>query len=285
MTPGTVGTRGHTPSQERLAAGARRGDAVLPAVVATLVTVALALLLLPLVGLLLRTPWAELVAVLRGERVGAALRLSAVTSVVSLVFSTVLGVPLAWVLARLEFAGKRLLRALTVLPMVLPPVVGGAALLFAFGRRGVFGGPLERWTGISLPFTTAGAILAATFVAMPFLVITVEAGFRGIDRRYEDAAATLGASRWVVFRRVTLPLIRPSLVAGMALAWARALGEFGATITFAGNLPGRTQTMPLAVYLELERDPEAALVLSLVLLVISVGVLVALRDRYLGAAP
>jgi molybdate transport system permease protein len=279
-----AGTSHDAEVERRLRSAARRGDAVWPLALALLVTGALALLLLPLLGMVLRTPWADLVAVLRGDRVVAALRLSAITSLSSLVLASLLGVPLAWVLARLEFPGKRLLRAFTVLPMVLPPVVGGAALLFAFGRRGIFGAPLERWTGITLPFTTAGAIIAATFVAMPFLVITVEAGLRGIDHRYEDAAATLGASRWVVFRRVTLPLLRPSLAAGMALAWARALGEFGATITFAGNLPGRTQTMPLAVYLELERDPEAALVLSLLLLVISVAVLVALRDRYLGAS-
>jgi molybdate transport system permease protein len=279
-----AGTSHAAEVEGRLRPAARRGDALWPVALALLVTGALALLLLPLLGMLLRTPWADLLAVLRGERVVAALRLSAVTSLASLALSTLLGVPLAWVLARLDFPGKRLLRAFTVLPMVLPPVVGGAALLFAFGRRGIFGAPLERWTGITLPFTTTGAVIAATFVAMPFLVITVEAGLRGIDHRYEDAAATLGASRWVVFRRVTLPMLRPSLAAGMALAWARALGEFGATITFAGNLPGRTQTMPLAVYLELERDPEAALVLSLLLLVISVAVLVALRDRYLGAS-
>jgi molybdate transport system permease protein len=267
---------------DRVARAGRSSNPTLPAVLAVLVTGALALLLLPLVGLLASTPWAELPGLLAGERVLAALRLSALTSLASLALSTVLGVPLAWLLARTVFPGKRLLRALCVLPMVLPPVVGGAALLLAFGRRGVIGAPLERLTGVTLPFTTAGAVVAATFVAMPFLIITVEAGFRAVDRRYEDAAATLGASRWTVFRRVTLPLLAPSLAAGMALAWARALGEFGATITFAGNLPGRTQTMPLAVYLELERDPEAAIVLSLVLLAISVAVLVALRDRYLG---
>ena len=267
---------------DRVAVAARRSTIALPAVLAGLVTGALALLLLPLVGLLARTPWTQIPALLTGDRVLAALRLSAVTSLASLALSTLLGVPLAWLLARTDFPGKRLLRALCVLPMVLPPVVGGAALLFAFGRRGVIGAPLERLTGITLPFTTTAAVMAATFVAMPFLIITVEAGFRGVDRRYEDAAATLGASRWTVLRRVTLPLLAPSLAAGMALAWARALGEFGATITFAGNLPGRTQTMPLAVYLELERDPDAAIVLSLVLLVISVAVLVGLRDRYLS---
>jgi molybdate transport system permease protein len=194
----------------------------------------------------------------------------------------VLGVPLAWVLARVDLPGKRLLRALCVLPMVLPPVVGGVALLAAFGRRGFVGAPIAAATGVTFPFRLSGVVLAATFVAMPFLVVTVEAGLRGMERRYEDAAATLGASRWTVLRRVTLPMIAPSLAAGMALCWARALGEFGATITFAGNLQGRTQTMPLAVYLQLERDPEAAILLSLVLLAVSVAVLVALRDRYLG---
>jgi molybdate transport system permease protein len=168
--------------------------------------------------------------------------------------------------------------------MVLPPVVGGVALLLAFGRRGLVGQWLFQWFGVQLPFTTAGAIVAETFVAMPFLVITVEAGLRSMDLRYEEAARTLGAGRWLVIRRITLPLIAPSLFAGGVLCWARALGEFGATITFAGNFPGRTQTMPLAVYIDLETRPEAAIVLSLVLLAVSLLVLVLLRDRWLGAA-
>ncbi len=218
------------------------------------------------------------------ERVRQALWLSLVSSTLSLGLSVVLGVPLAWLLARGRFRGRRLLRAFCVLPMVLPPVVGGVGLLLAFGRRGLVGGPLAELTGVTIPFSTTALVLAATFVAMPFLIVTVEAGFRSVDHRLEDAAATLGASRWTVLRRVTLPLLRPSLLAGAALAWARALGEFGATITFAGNLPGRTQSVPLAVYLELERDRDAAVLLSLVLLVISVAVLVLLRDRYLGAA-
>ena len=195
-----------------------------------------------------------------------------------------MGVPLAWVYARIEFPGRSLLRALTTLPMVLPPVVGGIALLLAFGRRGLVGGWLDSSFGITLPFTTAGAVMAETFVAMPFLVLTVEAGLRTMDRRYEEAARTLGAGRWTVFSRVTIPLIAPSLVAGAVLCWARALGEFGATITFAGNFPGVTQTMPLAVYLLLETNPEASFVLSLVLLCVSVGVLAGLRHRWLGSA-
>lgn len=244
---------------------------------------AMALFLLPLAGLLWRTPWPRLGAILASPEVGAAVRLSLGTSLAALALATLLGVPLAWLFARRDFPGKALLRALAVLPMVLPPVVGGVALLLAFGRRGLAGGPLFDALGISLPFTTVGVILAATFVAMPFLVVAVEAGLRQADLRLEDAAATLGASRWTIYRRVTLPLVAPSLGAGMALCWARALGEFGATITFAGNLPGRTQTMPLAVYLLLEQDPPAAYVLSLVLLLISVAVLVALRGRFLRA--
>jgi len=246
--------------------------------------VAAAFFILPLAGLLYRAPWSRIGSDLGAPEVRTALRLSLVTSLTATALAVVFGVPLAWTLARIRFPGRRLLRALTTLPMVLPPVVGGVALLYAFGRRGLLGQWLDRWFGITLPFTTAGAILAETFVAMPFLVITAEAAFRTLDRRYEDAARTLGASRWTVFRRVTLPMAGPALLAGAVLSWARALGEFGATITFAGNFPGRTQTMPLAVYLALESSPELAVALSLVLLVVSVAVLVGLRDRWLGVA-
>jgi molybdate transport system permease protein len=246
--------------------------------------VAVGFLAIPLLGLLGQTPWRHLAAELTTPLVVQALRLSLVCSLGAVAVSVLLGVPLAWLLARVEFPGRNLVRALTTLPMVLPPVVGGVALLLAFGRRGVAGQWLERALGITLPFTTAGAILAEAFVAMPFLVITTEAGLRAMDRRFEDAAATLGAGRWTTFRRVTLPLIAPSLGAGAALCWARALGEFGATITFAGNLPGVTQTMPLAVYLALETDLQAAIALSLVLLAISLAVLIALRDRWFPTA-
>jgi molybdate transport system permease protein len=246
--------------------------------------VAVGFLAVPLAGLLGRTPWGSIGAELTSPRVLEALRLSLVCSLGAVAVSVALGVPLAFLLARVDFPGRDLVRALTTLPMVLPPVVGGVALLLAFGRRGLAGQWLDRAFGITLPFTTAGAILAEAFVAMPFLVITTEAGLRAMDRRFEDAAATLGAGRWTTLRRVTLPLIAPSLGAGIALCWARALGEFGATITFAGNLPGVTQTMPLAVYLALETDLEAAIALSLVLLAISAAVLVALRDRWFPAA-
>ena len=240
--------------------------------------------LLPLAGLLFRAPWQDAIAELRAPETLEALRLSLVASLSATLISLLLGVPLAWIYARADFPGRTLLRALTTLPMVLPPVVGGIALLLAFGRRGLLGGWLEQSFGITLPFTTAGVVMAETFVSMPFLVLTVEAGFRSMDRRYEDAARTLGAGRWTVLSRVTLPLVAPSLFAGAVLCWARALGEFGATITFAGNFPGRTQTMPLAVYLLLETRPEASFVLSLLLLAISLAVLVGLRHRWLGAA-
>jgi molybdate transport system permease protein len=255
-----------------------------PAWFAVPAALAVGFLAIPLLGLLGRTPWGSIGAELTSPRVLEALRLSLVCSAGAVAVSVALGVPLAFVLARVEFPGRNLVRALTTLPMVLPPVVGGVALLLAFGRRGLVGQWLDRAFGITLPFTTAGAILAEAFVAMPFLVITVEAGLRAMDRRFEDAAATLGAGRWTTLRRVTLPLIAPSLGAGIALCWARALGEFGATITFAGNLPGVTQTMPLAVYLALETDLEAAIALSLILLGISLAVLVALRDRWFPSA-
>ena len=212
----------------------------------------------------------------------AALRLSLLTATLATAVSVLLGVPLAWLLARTDVPGGRLVRALVTVPLVLPPVVGGVALLLVFGRRGPVGGWLDATFGITLPFTTAGVVVAEAFVAMPFLVISVEGALRAADARYEEAAATLGATRWTAFRRVTLPMVAPGVAAGAVLCWARALGEFGATITFAGNFPGRTQTMPLAVYLALEQDLDAAIVLSLVLLTVSVAILVALRERWVG---
>ena len=255
-----------------------------PIVVAALATVGVAFFILPLLGLLLRAPWGDALRSLSAPETLEALKLSLFASLSATGIALVLGVPMAWVYARLEFPGRAVLRALTTLPMVLPPVVGGIALLLAFGRRGLLGSWLETALGITLPFTTAGVIMAETFVAMPFLILTVEAGLRSMDRRYEEAARTLGASRWRVLTRVTLPLIGPSLFAGAVLCWARALGEFGATITFAGNFPGITQTMPLAVYLLLETNQEASFILSLVLLLISLVVLIGLRHRWLGSA-
>ncbi|WP_354643179.1 ABC transporter permease [Kitasatospora camelliae] len=240
----------------------------------------LAFLVLPLVGLLVRAPWSTLPEQLSSPEVWTALRLSLISATAATAVSLVVGVPLAWLLARTEIPGRRFIRALVTLPLVLPPVVGGVALLLVLGRNGIVGRWLDSAFGITLPFTTGGVVLAEAFVAMPFLVISVEGALRAADPRYEEAAATLGASRLTAFRRVTLPLIAPGIAAGAVLAWARALGEFGATITFAGNFPGRTQTMPLAVYLAMESEPEAAIALSLVLLTVSVAVLAGLRDRW-----
>jgi molybdate transport system permease protein len=243
--------------------------------------IGLAFLVLPVIGLIVRTPWSTLPERLTEPNVLSALRLSLICASLATLVSVILGVPLAWLLARVEFRGRKIVRALVTVPLVLPPVVGGVALLLVLGRRGLVGGWLYDQFGIQLPFTTAGVVVAEAFVAMPFLVIAVEGALRGADARYEEAAATLGAKRWTVFRRVTLPLVAPGVAAGAVLCWARALGEFGATITFAGNLPGRTQTMPLAVYLALETDLKAAIVLSMILLTVSVVILASLRDRWL----
>ncbi len=253
-----------------------------PAAVVPLAVLGVAFLSLPIVALLQRAPWTGLGELLGREVVADALRLSLTTAFAATAISLVVGIPLAWVLARTTFPGRALVRAMVTLPMVLPPVVGGAALLFAFGRRGLVGEPVHDATGFLLPFSTWGVVAANTFVALPFLVVTVEAGLRAADRRYEEAATTLGASRWTVLRRVTLPMVAPSVVAGAVLCWARALGEFGATVTFAGNHQARTQTMPQAVFLALESDRDAAIALSLVLIAVSLAVLVPLRDRWLG---
>lgn len=258
---------------------ARRSPPLLAGGVAAL---AIAFFALPLVGMLDRAPWGGLWDDLTADATVDALRLSLLCSLAATAASVLFGVPLAWVLARAEFPGRRLARALVTLPMVLPPVVGGVALFLAFGRNGLIGQYLDDWFGLRLPFSTGGVIVAETFVAMPFLVVAVEGGLRGIDSRYEDAAATLGATRFTVFRRVTLPLIAPALFAGAVLSWARAIGEFGATITFAGNFAGKTQTMPLAIFGRFEAgDLDGTLTLSLVLVAVSIAVLVGLRDRWL----
>jgi molybdate transport system permease protein len=269
-------------SAARRRAERRTGSERLPAPALVIAVLAVGFFALPFVGLMWRAPWSSAWDVIRERAVRDALWLSIKCSVAATAVALFFGVPLAWLLARARFPGRSAVRALCTLSMVLPPVVGGVALFFSFGRRGLFGQYLDRWFGFRLPFTTWGVIVAQTFVAMPFLVLTVEAAVRQLDRRYEDAARTLGGSRWYVFRRVTLPAIRPALIAGAVLAWARALGEFGATITFAGNFPGRTQTMPLATYLALESNPPEALILSLILIAISFGVLLGLRDRWLG---
>ncbi len=255
-----------------------------PSLFLLLASLGAVLFLIPLLGLLWRTPWSDLPRLLSSSLVTDALRLSVVSSITATAISLVLGLPLAWILARVDFPGRRLVRGLVLLPLVLPPVVAGAALLFAIGRRGVIGEALYESTGLVLPFSMWGVVVATTFVAMPFLVITVEGALRNLDQRFEDAASSLGAHRWTVIRRVSLPMIGPSVTAGLLLTWARAFGEFGATITFAGNLQGETQTLPLAVFVALESDREVAVALSLVMVAVSLGVLVALRDRWWRAS-
>jgi molybdate transport system permease protein len=270
-----------SPRERKRRATSGGGSRSVPAPLLAPALVATAFLVVPLAGLVLRAPWGDAWSILHGSDATQALQLSLWTSTVATAISLLVGVPLAWVLARTDFPGLRLLRALVTLPLVLPPVVGGVALLLAFGRNGFLGRYLDQWFGITIPFSPTAVIMAETFVAMPFLVVTVEGALRSADRGFEEAAATLGAQRMTVFRRVTVPLVAPSLGAGAVLCWARALGEFGATITFAGSFPGRTQTMPIAVYYALETDPDAAILLSLVLLLVSVVVLVTLRDKWL----
>jgi molybdate transport system permease protein len=260
----------------------RRHRQKLPWQIILIASIAVAFFLSPFIGLLWRTPWSKFTDIVTRREIRDALWLSVQTSLVTSIVCFVFGVPLAWLLARVDFRGRRFIRALMTLSMVLPPVIGGIALLFTFGRRGLIGQYLDSWFGIRLPFTTTAVVMAQCFVAMPFLVLTVEAALRQLDTRFEDVARTLGGSRWYVFRRVTLPSIKPSLFAGLVLAWARALGEFGATITFAGNLPGTTQTMPLATYAALDSNPESALILSLLMIAIAFSILIALRDRWLG---
>ncbi|HSS68534.1 MAG TPA: ABC transporter permease [Nocardioidaceae bacterium] len=270
MTSGGEASRG-APSQGRP-----------PLALTVPAAVAVAFLALPVIGVLVKAPWSSLGDVLSSPDARTSLRLSLETTSITTVCCIVLGVPLAWLLARTSFRGRGVVRALVTLPLVMPPVVGGVALLLAFGRNGVVGKYLDSWFGITLPFTTPAVIVAQTFVALPFMVISVEGAFRASDVRYDAAAATLGASRWTTFRRVTMPLALPGIVSGAILSWARALGEFGATITFAGNFPGTTRTMPTQVYLALQSDPDAAIALSLALIVVSVAVLIALRERWLS---
>ncbi len=252
-----------------------------PAVFVVLAALGVALVGLPVLGLLVRTPWTRVFEILSSETALTALRLSLVVATAAAAISFLLGFPLAWTLARASFRGKSLVRGLVILPLVMPPVVAGVGLLAAFGRKGVVGSWIYELFGVQITFTTWAAILAATFVSFPLAVLALEAGFRGLDVRLEDAGSTLGASRWYVLRRVTIPLLGPQIAAALVLSWARALGEFGATITFAGNLIGRTQTLPLAVFEQLQKDQEAAFALSILLIVVALVVILALRGRFL----
>ncbi|MEO6884917.1 MAG: ABC transporter permease [Jatrophihabitantaceae bacterium] len=261
--------------------GRRRNVDAPPALVIAPALIGIVFLVLPTLGLLIRAPWSSLGAIYADTEVADALRISLVTSLQATVLSLLFGVPLALVLARQRLAGIGIVRALVLIPMVLPPVVGGVALFLALGREGFVGRYLDQWFGFTLPFTQHGIVLAQTLVAMPFMVITMEGAFRTADRGLEEAAATLGASRSRIFTRVTLPLVVPSLVAGTVLCWARALGEFGATVIFGGNVPGSTQTMPTAIFTAFQTDPQNAVALSLPLLIVAVVILGALRDKWL----
>jgi len=241
------------------------------------------LVVVPIVAVVWRTPWSSFWSSVSNDASRTALFLSLRTSLIATLLALVFGTPLAWSLAHSRFRGRTIVRALLVLPMVLPPVVGGVALLFAFGRRGVIGGVLHDWFGVRLAFTETATVMAEFFVAAPFFIVVMEAAFEQVDRRIVGAARTFGAGPWRAFLTVTVPLVRPSLVAGLVLTWARALGEFGATITFAGNTPGRTQTIPLAVYSALESGDDSALAMSMLMVAVSVVVLVSLRGRWIGA--
>jgi molybdate transport system permease protein len=260
-----------------------RHDARPPIVLSTLGTIAVVFFVLPLVALAIRVPWSSLFDALRNAATREALLLSVVTSLITTFLAVIFGVPLAWLLARSNMPGRQTIRALCTLSMVLPPVVAGVALLASLGRRGVVGQILDDWFGVRLPFTMPAVIVAQLFVAMPFLVLTVESGFARSSTTVEEAARTLGATPWYVFSRVTIPATRPAIVAGAVLTWARALGEFGATITFAGNFPGATRTLPIATYLALETNVDDALLISMLMVVLSLVILVALRGRWVGA--
>ncbi|WP_189636253.1 ABC transporter permease [Arthrobacter sp. NamB2] len=239
--------------------------------------------LLPIAAMALRVDWPRFLPLVSSDSARAALLLSLRTSLTATALCVVVGVPMALVLARTSFRGQQLVRSLVLLPLVLPPVVGGIALLYTFGRRGLLGSTLGT-LGIDIAFSTTAVVMAQTFVALPFLVLSLEGALRTVGTRYEAVGATLGADRWTVLRRITLPLVLPALVSGAVLSFARALGEFGATLTFAGSLEGTTRTLPLEVYLQRETDPDAAVALSLILVVVAVVVVgIAHRVRPLGA--
>lgn len=254
----------------------------IPKLLLPLAVLAALLVVVPLIGIFVRAPWSDFGSLLSEPTTRDALFISLETSIIAAVLATFLGVPLAWIFARQKLLGMQVLRTMTLSPLVLPPVVGGIALLTAFGRRGIVGQYLFEWWGLSIPFTRTAVVLAQVFVSMPFLVVAVESAFRQIDIGLEDAARTLGASPSRVFFTVALPGAKRAIAAGIALAWARAIGEFGATITFAGSFPGRTQTLPMAVYELVAIDYQRSLLLSLVLVIISMGVLLGLRDKWLG---
>jgi molybdate transport system permease protein len=270
----TSDTLGPTPARERARDEWRHGPGL---AIALLAALALVFLALPVVALLARAMQSgALGSALAGRAVLDALALSLTSTAVALLVVIILGTPLAYVLARTSFPGKALAEALVDLPIVLPPSVAGLALLFAFGRHGLAGAPLEA-VGITLPFSTLAVVVAQVFVASPFFVRAARAGFRAVESEVEEAARVDGATETTVLGRITVPLAAPALGAGLILAWARALGEFGATILFAGNIEGRTQTLPLLVYSQFQESLDAALAAATILVLAAFGVLVAVR--------
>lgn len=249
-----------------------------------LTVVGISFLVLPLVSVVLRVPWNDFWSTLTNSAVRQSLFISLQTSLAAAVIAAILGIPLSWWLARTSNRLARIIRTVCIAPMVLPPVVAGIALLAAFGRRGVVGEQMYNWWSVSLPFTKTAVILAQVFVAMPFLILAVEAAFRQANEGLEDAARTMGASPLRIFFTVVVPSVRPALVAGLVLAWARSFGEFGASITFAGSFPGRTQTLPMSVYEIATYDYRQALVVSVFMMIVSVGVLAVMRDRWATGA-
>lgn len=264
----------------------RRGNDVrigLPTWIFVPAAVGALFVVLPLFAILLKIDWPNFLSLVTSESSRTALLLSVETATMSTVLCVMFGVPMALVLARTEFRGLSVLRALVLLPLVLPPVVGGIALLYTFGRLGLIGEYLDAW-GISIAFSTTAVVLAQTFVSLPFLVVSLEGALRSSGRDFETVAASLGAGPTTVLRRVTLPLVLPGLLSGAVLAFARALGEFGATLTFAGSLQGTTRTLPLEIYLQRETDADAAVALSLLLIVVAAVIVVAARGRPMGGA-
>ena len=237
--------------------------------------------IVPLVAILLEIDWAHFIPLVTSESSRAALLLSLKTASASTAVCVLLGVPMALVLARGRFPGQSVLRALVLLPLVLPPVVGGIALLYTFGRQGLLGHQLDLW-GIRIAFSTTAVVLAQAFVSLPFLVVSLEGALRSAGSGYEHSAATLGARPTTVLRTVTVPLVLPGLISGAVLAFARSLGEFGATLTFAGSLQGVTRTLPLEIYLQREVDADAAVALSLLLIVVAAVIVIASASRRLA---
>jgi len=256
----------------------RSGDRFSTLVFFALASMGILFFLIPVVSLLIQMPWDRIPEMVSNRQIWIAFRISLLVSLSAVGLSLFFGFPIAWVMTRSTYRWTKLIRIIVLMPMVLPPIVGGVALLSAFGANSPIGQILDS-IGIRLPFTTAGAVLSATFVSAPFMIITLESGLRSLDPKLEHAGQVLGASRWMIIRTIIIPGLRPALIAGIALTWARALGEFGATIAFAGNMPGRTQTLPLAIYQSLQTDMDLALLISAILILITICLMIFVRSK------